>query len=328
VYNNWGNPPLTNCSFRGNLARNNGGGMYNTNGHPTLANCTFSGNSATDGGGMYNFSRHPTLTNCTFSGNSATDEGGGMFISIGKPTLTNSILWGNIDAGGQDESAQIDVYKGIPTFGNCDVQGWTGALGGPENFSLDPHFVDPDGPDDTPGTDDDNLRLTAASPCVDTGSNTAVLVMIDADGQPRIVDGDGNGTATVDRGAYEFQGRCTTDKECGDAEACTVDRCDLERGVCVNILIECPAGQVCHEGKCVGLCDVVDCNDHNACTVDSCDEQTGECMNAPIPCPQGEICLAGECRSPVCGRIDADGDGDIDLADFAVYQRCFSGPGE
>jgi hypothetical protein len=52
-----------------------------------------------------------------------------------------------------------------------------------------------------------DLRLTAGSGCIDTGTNTPYgeLSATDFDGNPRIVDGDGDGTATVDMGAYEFQ---------------------------------------------------------------------------------------------------------------------------
>ncbi len=44
------------------------------------------------------------------------------------------------------------------------------------------------------------------SPCIDAGDNTATQALVDLDGNPRIVDGDGDGTPVVDMGAYEFQG--------------------------------------------------------------------------------------------------------------------------
>ena len=48
-----------------------GGGMRNFQSSPTVTNCTFSGNVATiQGGGMHNSnSSSPTVTNCTFSRN-------------------------------------------------------------------------------------------------------------------------------------------------------------------------------------------------------------------------------------------------------------------
>jgi len=73
------------------------------------------------------------------------------------------------------------------------------------NIDDDPLFADADGADDTVGTLDDDLRLPADSPCIDVGDNTLVPfgVTTDLDGDPRINDGDGDGTTTVDMGAYE-----------------------------------------------------------------------------------------------------------------------------
>lgn len=81
------------------------------------------------------------------------------------------------------------------------VQDWTG--GGEGNITTDPNFVDTSSPD--PANWD--LRLTAESGCIDAGINTPTggLPATDLDGNPRIVDGDGDSTATVDMGAYEYQ---------------------------------------------------------------------------------------------------------------------------
>jgi hypothetical protein len=64
------------------------------------------------------------------------------------------------------------------------------------NISADPKFKN----------NTSNFRLRPTSPAIDTGTNSAPnLPSKDLSGQPRIVDGDGNGTATIDMGAYEFQ---------------------------------------------------------------------------------------------------------------------------
>ena len=50
-----------------------------------------------------------------------------------------------------------------------------------------------------------NTSLRTCSPAIDAGDNSAPgLPLINADGNPRIADGDGDGTAIVDMGAYEF----------------------------------------------------------------------------------------------------------------------------
>src|SRR5881296_3579773 len=54
----------------------------------------------------------------------------------------------------------------------------------------------------------EDFRLTSSSPLIDAGTNTPApgvsLSTLDLDGQPRVQDGNSDGTATVDLGAYEF----------------------------------------------------------------------------------------------------------------------------
>ncbi|MEK7283678.1 MAG: MopE-related protein, partial [Acidobacteriota bacterium] len=55
----------------------------------------------------------------------------------------------------------------------------------------------------------EDFRLQLASPVIDAGTNLPApgvpVSALDLDGQPRIQDGNGDATATVDLGAYEFQ---------------------------------------------------------------------------------------------------------------------------
>ena len=191
---------VSNCIFRNNSAKERGGGMDNDISTPTIVNCTFSGNSAgTDGGGMDNTESTPTVINCTFAGNSAINDGGGICNYDSSPTVTNCILWGNAALSG----AQIyDKGTSSATVSYSAVQGdWPG-MG---NIDDDPLFIDSNGLDGIVGTADDNLRLSAGSPCIDAGNNTTVLADNgDLDSHPRFVDGDGNRTHIVDMGAYEF----------------------------------------------------------------------------------------------------------------------------
>jgi len=122
-----------------------------------------------------------------------------------------------------------------------DIQGGRPGEG---NIDADPLFVDPDGPDDIFGTEDDDVRLLRCSPCIDAADNEAVPadefdldddgntsepLPFDLDGNPRFVDDPyvtdtGNGTPPiVDMGAYEFQADCPGDLN-GDR---TVGHADL-----------------------------------------------------------------------------------------------------
>ena len=201
--NLYSSPTLINCIFTGNIAAYAGGGIFNSySSNVSLINCIFSGNSTGyHGGVMYNKeSSSPKLINCTLSGNSVGEYGycGGVYNeSDCNPILTNSILWGNRDQNGAVELAQ--VYGGTPVVNYCCIQGWKGNLGGTGNIGKDPMFVDANGVDSVAGTEDDNLRLLAGSPCLDAGDNSVLppSVITDLDGNPRIING------TVDMGAYE-----------------------------------------------------------------------------------------------------------------------------
>jgi len=138
MYNNWGSPTVTNCTFSGNSASWSGGGMYNKGGSPKVINCTFSGNSARCwGGGMYNKASSPTVTNCMFNENWAHFSGGGMENNEeSNPALTNCTFRGNSSHWGggmrNDDSS--------PTLTNCVFSGNSAASwgGGMDNRRSSP----------------------------------------------------------------------------------------------------------------------------------------------------------------------------------------------
>jgi predicted outer membrane repeat protein len=122
MYNDAGDPTVTNCTFSGNSAESYGGGMYNLNASPELANCTFSSNSAQQGGGLYARNSSPTVTNCMFTGNSAVNTGGGMRnYANSSPTLTNCTFSDNsaVDYGG----GMSNGHNTTPDVINCQFIG-------------------------------------------------------------------------------------------------------------------------------------------------------------------------------------------------------------
>jgi hypothetical protein len=196
MYNDDSTPVLTNCTFSGNSASNYGGGMENITSSPVLTNCTFSGNSAGESGGaMDNYDNSsPTLTNCTFFGNWATYGGGISNLSDSSPVLTNCILWADTPEeilNGDSASTPLVTYSDIQ--GGCDADPRN--VCGAGNIESDPLFVDPGNGD---------LHLGPDSPCIDAGDNDSpYLPDFDFEGDARVLDGDGDGTAIVDMGVDE-----------------------------------------------------------------------------------------------------------------------------
>jgi hypothetical protein len=73
-------------------------------------------------------------------------------------------------------------------------------------------------------------------------------------------------------------------------------------------------------------CDDPDCRDAQVCLVEICDDGIDNTGNGLIDCedPQCFDHPACLCNTP---WADADGDGDVDHDDFAIFQRCYTGPG-
>jgi hypothetical protein len=203
------------CIFRGNTS-SGVGAVFVQSGPATLINCLLTGNSAEDSGAALAALAAGTtmLINCTISNNSAMEFGGGIArVGFNVPfSIVNCVLWGNIDSTGSSQSAQIyhsSQTGPAPTVDYTCVQGWTGALGGVGNFGLDPLFIDADGPDNTPGTEDDDLHLLPNSPCIDVGDNDALPpdIEFDLDGNPRIQN------MIIDLGVYEHEPVCHGDAD-------------------------------------------------------------------------------------------------------------------
>jgi hypothetical protein len=167
------------------------------------------GNHASYGGGVYwiisNGVRGPILVNNTIADNDVTTDGSGIYADGGddQVELTNNIIVAKPGQTGLycgPADGHIDpiirfnnIFSsgGMAYGGSCaDMTGTNG------NISADPLFTNP-----TQG----DYHLQQGSLSIDSGDSlTPYLPGKDLDGHPRILDGDGNGTAIVDMGVYEF----------------------------------------------------------------------------------------------------------------------------
>jgi hypothetical protein len=184
---------IVNCIISGNINTNtdgiNGGGggvnLYHTG---KLTNCLVTSNSAPNspagGGGVQcdwgdEVSPSILITGCTITNNTAMNWGGVSYVIYGGE-FRNCIIWGNTDYFGNTSNYDGNTYLYCCTDPLPDGAG---------NISEDPGFVDPAA---------GNFRLSAGSPCINTGDYIYNSQFTDLDGNPRIHD------YSIDMGAYEY----------------------------------------------------------------------------------------------------------------------------
>ena len=174
-----------------NNASHSAGGISMIGSSPTVSNNLIIDNKvagsnpimAVGGGMLLEYGSSPDIINNVIANNTAIN-GGGIYCDESSGTVTNCISWGNGgDLGSRGAGGLSITYSDIED----------GDLGY-GNICSDPLFVDPVAGD---------YRLRVGSPCIDAGNNN-VAPSTDLDRNNRPIDGDGDGIAIVDMGAFEY----------------------------------------------------------------------------------------------------------------------------
>jgi hypothetical protein len=235
---NQGTLTLTACVVTGNITSSQGGGVTNASGGTmTINGSTISGNTASAGGGGITNAGTLTLINSTVSGNTSDglSNGTGATANLSNDTFSNNSIRGITSNPGSTTNVRNTIVANTPGAAG-DVQGTfvsqsnnlIGKSNGSAGFTngvnndkvgtvaspLNPLLAslgNYGGPTQT-------MALLPGSPAIDAGDNCvtqaahcgiANLPQLTTDqrgtGFNRLADGDGDGTATVDIGAFEVQ---------------------------------------------------------------------------------------------------------------------------
>jgi hypothetical protein len=231
-------PILINVSITNNTAAYHGGGIVCQDSSPIFVNVTISYNSVISdtcfGGGIYSINSTLNFKNVILNGNNATGSfayGGGIYCRYSSLNMQNvtsvnnfaSTYGGSIYCRSNNTSSLYncimwndsphEIYfdpigtPNIITISYSDIQGGEAGIITNNNGTVywlegnideDPLFV---------GTGEHPYSFLEDSPCIDAGIPDTTGLNLppwDIIGNLRIWDGDGNGSAIIDMGAYEY----------------------------------------------------------------------------------------------------------------------------
>ncbi|MEM7116269.1 MAG: choice-of-anchor D domain-containing protein [Chloroflexota bacterium] len=236
ISNNGGTVTITDSAISGNVSTSNSGGLYNhTSLSMTIDSSTVSGNQTVVGGGGIRNNTGATLivVNSTFSGNIVTSggtDGGGAIFGIGTgstATIYNSTIVNN---DGDTRGGAISVKNGGAAsvqnsiLANNSATSGSNCFGGTSlghnivsdtscNFTQTGDLQSTNPMLDALGSNGGNTQthaLQTGSPAVDAGNNTVCTTSpvnsVDQRDVTRPTEGDGQGAAVCDIGAYEYDG--------------------------------------------------------------------------------------------------------------------------
>lgn len=294
IYNNQSSPNIQSCILAYNIG-NSGGAIFTEYGIPTITKCAFVGNRANSGGGMLNvYWSNPNVNNSLFISNTATRGwGGGLLVtSHASPKILGCTFEGNQASNGG--SALAILQNSHARISNSIFHGHTPSVL-VETEQYHPTF------------EYNDIAGGLPARAIDGGGNVdldPMFVRNSSDGG----DGWTDNPATVDIDEGE-------NDDYGDLR--------LQPGSpCINAgdpnSVQGP-GETDLDGHARVLCGRVDMGAYESAIGDfDCNQAVNlndlsawsACMTDPQSGPY----------MPGCESFDFDGDGDVDLRDFAGFE--------